>query len=129
MNNYRENYFVARNNVFAELNKKYNLIESHKDENRLTLNSSKYSIHLVLYIPDGVDLIISPINREPAFGNNFMHYLHSKYPENDIRRDVLKDIYKNSRAKSSFDNSIEAIEDNFLIMINFIHTYFPDIFS
>jgi hypothetical protein len=128
MNDFRENYLIAREIVARELIEKYKLVESYKDNERLTLDSTNHSIHLTFYIPDGNDVFISEKGKEPAYGHSFMYYLFEKYPKNEERTKILKELYKNCRASSHFDFSLESIQDNLTIMTNFISHYSPHFF-
>ena len=128
MNDFRENYLIARGIVAKELIEKYNLIESYKDNERLTLDSTSYSIHLTFYVPDGNDVTISEKDKKPAYGHSFMYYLFEKYTKDEERTKALKELYKNSRASSHFDFSIESIQDNLTIMTNFISNHYPHFF-
>lgn len=129
MTDYRQNYLDAREIVANELKKKYNLIESHRDNDRLTLDSNTHSIHLTFYIPDGNNVSVSEKGKEPAYGHNFMYYLFDKYPNDDERAKELRELYKNCRATSHFDYSIESIYDNLTIMASFINRHYPNFFT
>lgn len=74
MTDFRENYFIAREIVANELKEKYSLIESYKDEDRLTLDSSNHSVHFILYLQDGLSFSISnkgkmPLTKDSYFGH------------------------------------------------------------
>jgi len=125
---FRENYFKARELVAKELTEKYHLIESYRDNDRLTLDSDNYSIHFTLYVPDGNDLSISEKGKHPSDGHSFMHYLFEQFPNHEESSAVLKELYKNSRATSDFDYSVESLQDDFIIMTNFISRYHPHFF-
>ncbi len=90
MSDFRKNYFEAREVVAQELKEKYNLVESYKDDNRLTLDSSNHSIHLIFYVPDGINFSISkkgehPLSKDSYFG----HISQGKDNMNEIE-EVLK---------------------------------------
>jgi hypothetical protein len=122
---FRENYFKARELVAEELIEKYHLIESYRDNDRLTLDSDNYSIHFTLFVPDGKNVSISKKGEEPSDGHSFTHYLIEKFPNAEERSIILKEASKNSRATSHFDYSVESIQDYFMIRINLISQYYP----
>lgn len=125
---FRENYFKARELVAKELMEKYHLIESYRDNDRLTLDSNDYSVHLTFYVPDGNDVFISEKGKEPSDGHSFIHYLFEQFPNDDESSAMLKDLYKSSRATSGFDSSIESLQDDFMIRINLISQYYAHFF-
>lgn len=92
---FRENYFKARKIVANELKERYKLVESYSDNERLTLDSSNYSIHLTFYVPDGKDLYITEKGSLPHSNNSFLAYAFSINQNNVSKTQVtLNEIYK-----------------------------------
>ena len=127
MTDYRENYFIAREIVANELKQKYNLIESYKDDNCLTLDSATSSIHLTFIIPDGDDVYISEKGKEWFTGKNFMYYVFKKFPLIDEAETELKKIFldqSESTKDAHFDYSVKRLERTFRKIIQYLEEFF-----
>jgi hypothetical protein len=128
---FRQAYFEAREIIAQELKKKYNLIESFKDDNRLTLDSSKHSIHFTFYIPDGKDLNITKKGEMPDSDHSFLSYVF-RLNQNDIQKtqNNLKVIFEpldNIDEKDFY--SSDVIIKSYQIEIQFLTDYFPYLFT
>jgi hypothetical protein len=129
MSEFRDNYFKAREIVADELKQKHNLVESYRDENRLTLDSSKYSIHLTFYVPDGDEISVSIKGKQPGEdGQNFMGYLFDQYPKLDDIDKALKEIFTKLPKKAS-PYSIDNLYIHFNDKIRFLENHYPHFFS
>ena len=107
MTDFRENYFEAREIVAQELKEKYNLVESYKDDNRLTLDSSNHSIHLTFYIPDGINFLISKNGEHPLSKDSYLGHISqgkSNMPDNlkGSLMQVIEAYVQNYKAKQAF---------------------------
>jgi len=126
MDNFRENYFVAREIVAQELIQKYNLVESYKDDDRLTLDSTNYSIHLTFNIPEGENITVSEKGREPGYGRSFMDMVFQKYPERNDMIIFLKDLFDNIE---QYDYTTKTIKKKLIKKTQFIENQFPEYFK
>lgn len=123
MDDLRANYFKARDIISQELKQKYNLIETYKDNNRLTLDNNIYSFHLTLYTPDGENISISRRGEEPAYGKSFMHFVCLKYPDREDMIDFLKKL------SSDTSDYLPSIEYKLHKKTTFLTKEFPQYFE
>jgi hypothetical protein len=125
---FRQAYFEAREIIAQELKKKYNLIESYKEYDCITLDSSKFSIHLTFIVPDGDDVYISKKGYEWYEGKSYKDFLFDKYPNDDERLMATRKIFKNSTRKpNTFEK--EAILFTFRMKLLFLHDFFYEKFD
>lgn len=125
--NFRENYFKARDNVAHELKEKYNLIESYRGSESLTLDSSNYSIHLTFCVPDGDEIYISEKGKAWYSGKSFRDFLYEKHPTPPDNTEAIKKIFKGSlRAPYSFEE--EDIKFSFQAKLHFLKENYPEMF-
>jgi len=131
MDNFRENYFVAREIVARELKEKYNLVESYKDDNRLTLDGTKYSIHLTFYIPDGNNVFISEKGKEPLSKDSYFGHISGiNYTMNEIDQVLKINASKfDSLPKETHEFDTLNILRYFHICLAFFETEYPNYFN
>lgn len=125
MSDFRENYLKAREVVAEELKRKYNLIESYSDNDRLTLDSTNYSIHLTFYLPEGENVSISEKGKEPGYGYSFMQIVFEKYPKRNEMILFLKELFSEL---NQFDYSFQTIKEKLLKKSEFIQKQHPEYF-
>lgn len=102
MAEFRDNYIKAREIIADELKEKYNLVESYREYDRLTLDSTTHSIHFTFYVPDGDEVYISKKGKQPADGESFRDLFYNEYPSFEKGNEELQKLF---RSKSSFDYS------------------------
>lgn len=120
MNDFRENYFEAREIVAKELIEKYNLTESTNEYDCLTLDSSNYSIHLTFIVPDGDEVYMSEKTKEWYTGKSFYSFMLEKYPDDEKRKSVTHELFKSMSNFDTYDYSVERLTRSFLIQIIFL---------
>ncbi|XOV68572.1 MAG: hypothetical protein ACFHU9_05210 [Fluviicola sp.] len=131
MSDFRENYFKARDTVAKELIVKYNLEESYRDENRLTLDSTNHSIHLTFYVPDGKGLNITSKGDLPRSDMSFMAHVFMLTQDNlkEVQL-LLKEAYKSLEGTTESEMYTEnTVIESYLIEIDFLNHHFPHYFS
>ncbi|MCT4638612.1 MAG: hypothetical protein N4A72_13005 [Bacteroidales bacterium] len=121
---FRQAYFEAREIIAQELKKKYNLIESFKDDNKLTLTSSKCSIHLSFNIPDGTDVSITKY-KENDVNDSFMGLVVKKYPNLQEMGNYLKEAFK---PRESYNTNFDYIISSIKTKVKFIEENFSFLF-
>ena len=130
MNDFRENYFIARDIVAKELIEKYNLVESYKDNERLTLDSNAYSIHFIFYIPDPPEIFISkkgklPLTKDGYFG----HITNAKKTMNEIDKALKSNALKLEPLPKEIDEyHSQSILRKFQICMLYFETEYPEYF-
>lgn len=124
----RENYLDAREVVANELKEKYGLIESYKDHERLTLDSTNYSIHLTFIVPDGDEVYISEKDEKWFTGKSFKDLLFEKCPNDSTRTEMTKQIFKGS-SRHPYSFKTGEIEFTYRAKLRFLQTLFPEKFS
>lgn len=129
MSDFRDNYIKAREIIAIELKKKYNLIESYRENDRLTLDSSTHSIHLTFYVPDGDEVSISEKGKEPGYGQTFMGYFFDKYPKIEDIEQNLKKIFTTPVKKGIDQYSVTSQYTYFKDKINFLEHEHPQLFQ
>lgn len=122
MNNFRENYFIAREIVAQELMEKYNFIESYRDDERLTLDNANLSLHFTFYVPDGDEVYVSDKGKEWFAGRSFRDLLYEKYPIDFERLEARKQIFQKS-SREPFSYEIEEIKSSFRAKLNFLKNF------
>jgi len=125
MSDFREAYFKAREEFAENLKQKYNRTESHKDDNRLTLDCSNYSIHLTFDIPEGDDINVTDHNNE-FYNDSFMGLVVKKYPNTKEMGVRLKSLFKTI---DFFDSSYEYIHSSLFKKIKFIEEEYPTLLN
>lgn len=131
MSDFRENYFKARDAVAIELKKKYNFIETHRDNNRLTLDSSSRSFHLSFYLPDGKDLFITKKGELPNSNESFLAYVFKHY-DNDISKaqNALKETFSSLANLGEAElNSEKVLKNSYILEIRFLAKHYPSFFT
>jgi hypothetical protein len=130
MNDLRENYFIAREIVAKELKQRYDLVESYKDDNRITLNSTNHSIHLTFYVPDGLDFSISK-KGEPALSkDSYFGHISNNKTLAEIDEVLNKNASKFEPLPKAFDEyETKVILRYFHICISFFETEYPQYFD
>jgi len=128
MDNFRENYFVAREIVARELKEKYNLVESYREYDCLTLDSTANSIHLTFVIPEGDEVYITEKGKGWFMGKSFKDLLSETHPNDSLKTEAIKQIFKGcSRHPHSYKT--EEIESTFRAKLIFLQDSFYEKFS
>jgi hypothetical protein len=128
MSDFRENYFKARDNVAKELIDKYDLKESLREYDCLTLDSTSHSIHLTFVIPEGDEVYISKKGMKWTGGKSYREFLFAMYPTIEDRISATKNIFEGStRENHSFKG--KDIEFSFRAKILSLAQSFPDKFN
>ena len=122
---FRKNYLEARELVAKELKEKYNLVESYRDNDRLTLDSSNYSIHLTFFVPDGDNVSVSEKGKESGYGKSFMNIVAQKFPKRDEMISFLKILFSDTKP---YDYTSQTIKRKLQKKIIFFEQQFPEYF-
>lgn len=109
-------YFEAREKAASVLKEKYGFREVFKDNEMLTLDNTKYSIHLTLQIPDDVEVYLTLRGRSPSTDTKFFSYLFDQNKDLDKTKAVLEDLFKDVGREESL--AVQTYE-SLIIMIEF----------
>ncbi|MFT5824029.1 MAG: hypothetical protein ACI8ZM_005295 [Crocinitomix sp.] len=127
---YEANYHKAREVVALELVSRYGLVESYRDDYKLSLDSDEYSIHLSFYIPYCDELYVSKIVDNEPLGESFRELLYNIYPESENARKVLKKIFSPLKHVQESERYSESVLiRSFLIKVSFLEDNFPQYFN
>lgn len=125
---YSKNYLDAREIVAQELIEAYGFVESYRDDERLTLDSTNYSFHLTFYVPEGDKLYVSKKSTD-GLGKSFQGLVYEKYPDPAHSKIVLKEIFTGLSHLTENESFTEfAIKESFLIKIKFLYERYPHFF-
>lgn len=119
MTDFRENYLQAREIVAEELKQKFNLIETYKEYDCITLDSSTNSIHLTFIVPDGDEIYISGKGEEWFKGKSFKNILFERYPLDNERTEAIKKVFQGS-TRHPFSFKVEEIKSSFRSKLDFL---------
>ena len=122
-NQIRQEYLLAREIVAKELIEKYHLIESYRDDERLTLDGINYSIHLTFYLPDGDDVYLTKKGNLPSWDTSFYSYPLKKFPDEGLRKLETTKLFKPISHFEHFDYSLERLTESFKIQAHFLNAF------
>lgn len=125
MNQFRDNYFKARDIIAQELKQKYKLTESYKDENNLSLDFFNFSLEITFFIPEGIDINISNHKNE-FYNDSFMGLVLKKYPNIKEMGIKLKSLFK---TKDHFDSDFSFIYSSLSNKIKFVENEYAELFK
>lgn len=120
----REAYKEARENFKNEVYEKYGFFEVSKSDNHLSLSNEKVTFHLVFFLPDGDDLIVSDFGESFHSGNSFMHYVSLKSKSTAEMITTLKKLFS---GQEMHDFTSNAIYNRFQLKFNFLCVQFPEV--
>ncbi len=130
-NQIRQEYLLAREMVAKELIEKYHLIESYRDDEKLTLNSKDYSFHFTFYVPDPPLLYICKKGELPTSKDSYFGHITSMTNTIEAIDELLKKnaskLTKLSESMHEYDH--RAILHGFQISLLFFKTEYPQYFN
>jgi hypothetical protein len=119
-------YLEAREKAASFLKEKYGFREIFRDNEILTLDNAKCSIHLTLQIPDDVEVYLTLSRQHPSTETKFFSHLFNQYKDLDKTQAVLDELYKDVRKE---ENLVVITYQSMIVMIEYLAKTHPTSFS
>lgn len=118
-------YLEAREKAAFILKEKYGFRETFRDNEILTLDNTKCSIHLTLQIPDDVDVYLTLSGQSPSTKTAFLSYLLDEYLNIENVKIASDELFKEVRKEKILASKIYL---SFMVKINYLLKKHSDCF-
>lgn len=131
LENYQSNYLKAREVVGKELIIKHGFVESYRDDERLTLDSTNYSFHLTFHPMEGKNLYVTLKGDLPHTKDTFLAYIYN-FAGKDIEKtkSLSSEIYKSIKGTKREDlSSLNTLIKSYRCQLIFLEENLADLYT